>query len=137
MLKTILVASALAAALAASASAAPAKGKPPATGATCKPSIAVVLTGKLVSGGSGTLPFSLLVNATGGNHASAAWRKVSPQISVQVISTTAITRSGDHAAAHLAVGDRVNVQARACKADAANAAPAALTGTRVVAPPAP
>ena len=135
MIKTVFVVSAAAAALATSASAAPTK-KPPATGPSCKPSIAVVLTGKLASAGSATLPFSLLVNTTGGNHAAAAWRKVSPQISVQVTSATALTRNGDHAAANLAVGDRVNIHARACKADVANAVPPPLTATRVVAHPA-
>jgi hypothetical protein len=136
MIKAILVVGAAVAAIAASASAAPAKGKPPVTGANCKPSIAVVLSGKLASAGSATLPFSLLVNTTGGNHAAAAWRKVSQQLSVQVTSATSIKRNGDHASAHLAIGDRVNIQARACKADAAATVPPPLTATRITAHPA-
>src|SRR3954451_11967505 len=97
MIKAILVVGAAVAAIAASASAAPAKGKPPVTGANCKPSIAVVLSGKLASAGSATLPFSLLVNTTGGNHAGDPWRKVTQQPPVQLTAATSIKRIGPHA----------------------------------------
>jgi hypothetical protein len=134
MFKGILAATAaLTAAVATTASAAPLKGKPPTTGANCKPSIAVVLTGKLAAAGSSTLPFSLSVNVTGGNHAAAAYRKLTQPVTVTVTSTTVVNRAGDHSAAHLASGDRVNIQARACKADTTSQAPPALTAVRVTA----
>lgn len=130
---TLAVAAALTAAVASTAAAAPLKGKPPVTGANCKPSVAVVLTGKLAGAGSATLPFSLSVNVKGGNKAAAAYRKLTQPITVTVTSTTAISRAGDHNAAHLAVGDRVNIQARACKADTTSQTPPALTAVRVTA----
>ena len=132
MAKTLLLAAALVCASAATASA---KGKPPVTGATCKPSVAVVLTGKLASAGSSALPFALTVSATGGNQASSAWRKLTQPISVQVTSATAVSRQGDKKAADLKSGDRVTIQARACKADTASAPPPALTAARITAHP--
>jgi hypothetical protein len=132
----IALIAAVAAALAATASAAPAKGKPPVTGTNCKPSVSVILRGTLAGAGSATLPFSLSVNLTGGNKAASAWRKLNAPVSVQVTSTTRITRGTSHAPADLKAGDRVNIQARACKADTTSATLPALTAVRVVAHPA-
>lgn len=130
---TFAITAAIAAAVTSAAAAAPLKGKPPATGAACKPAVAVVLTGKLAAAGSATFPFSLSVNVTGGNHAASAYRKAAQPIAVTITSTTAINRAGDHNAAHLAAGDRVNIQARACKADTTSQTPPTLTAVRVTA----
>ena len=111
----------------ASASAAappPTKGKPATTGAGCKPSIAVVLKGTLTAPGTAV---SLSVNVTGGNKFAAAFK--GHTTAVTLTPTTKINRAGDHTATHLLSGDRVNIQAKACKA----AIGSALTATRVTA----
>jgi len=109
-------------------------GKPAATGPGCKPSVAVVLKGTL--GGDGAAaPFSLAVTVTGGNHFAAAYKKLAQPVSITVATTTKVNRQGDRKAADLRSGDRVNVQARACKADLADGNTPALTATRVTAHP--
>lgn len=133
---TLATAAVVAAAFAATASAAPSKGKPPTTGTSCKPAVAVVLKGTLASAGSATLPFSLSVNVTSGNKHSAGWRKLTQPVSIQVTSTTKINRQGKHDPAGLLAGDRVVVQARACKADTVAAMLPSLTAVRVTAHPA-
>jgi hypothetical protein len=121
--------------VAASAAAAtpPGKGnKPPTSGVGCKPAVAVVLTGSLGANGSPTLPFSLSVTVTGGNNFAKAY-KLAGTTSVTVTSSTKINRGGDHNAADLKSGDRVNIQARACKADLAGGATPTLVATRITA----
>jgi hypothetical protein len=137
MTKTsVVLAAVVAAVFAATASAAPSKGKPPTTGANCKPAVAVVLKGTLTAAGSATLPFGLSVNVTSGNKHSAAWRKLTQPVSIQVTSTTKINRQGHHSSTDLLSGDRVVVQARACKADTVAAMLPSLTAVRVTAHPA-
>jgi hypothetical protein len=136
-LKAIIVAAALALVGASSAAAAqPAgKGKPPTTGTGCKPNIAVILKGTL-TGNGGTAPFSLPLKVTGANHFSVAFKTAAQPISVQVTSSTQINRRGDTKAADLKSGDKVNVQARACKASLTPGATPSVIADRVVAHPA-
>ena len=129
---TFVLATAAAAAFAATATAAPSKGKPPTTGTNCKPSVAVILTGKLAANGAAA-PFGLSVTVTGGDKASSGWKKLPQPIWIQVTSATKISRQGDSNPADLKSGDRVNIQARACKADTAAAALPSLTAVRVTA----
>ena len=133
---TLVLAAALAAVFATTASAAPGKGKPPATGTNCKPSVAVVLKGTLAAAGGSTVPFDLAVNVTSGNTHSAAWRKLGQPLAISVTSSTKINRQGHHASTDLQAGDRVVVQARACKADTVAAMVPSLTAMRVTAHPA-
>jgi hypothetical protein len=111
------------------------KGKPPATGAGCKPRIAVVLKGTLAStpGPSAT---SISVKVTSGNHWGGAYVAASQPRSIGVDSNTNIRREGQKTLAALLAGDLVLVQARVCKADLANNATPALTASKVVAHPA-
>lgn len=106
-------------------------GKPATTGAGCKPMVSVILKGKLAAD-AGSAPTSLTVDVSGGNHFSAAW-KGNHAVSVALSSSTKVNRKGDHNAADLKSGDRVNIQAKSCKADLANNATPALTATRVTA----
>jgi len=132
MRKTFLVLTVALAAIGFSAVSASAKGKPSPTGANCKPAVAVILTGTLSADATAA---TLTMNVTGGNHAAAPW-KTAKTAGVTLTATTKISRQGHHAATDLKSGDKVNVHARACKADLANAGAPALTATRVTAHPA-
>jgi hypothetical protein len=92
--------------------------------------IAVILKGTLAAD-AGTAPTALSVNVTSGNHFAAAWKN--KPVSVALTSSTKINRQGDHNAADLKSGDKVNIQAKSCKADLANNAAPSLTATRVTA----
>ena len=106
----------------------PGKGKP-TTGAGCKPKVTVVLKGTLVAPGVG----SLTMNVTSGNR----WGRGYDEASHLVTSDTKVRRQGKKTLDALVAGDRVLVQARACKADLlATGAPPVLTAVRVVAHPA-
>jgi hypothetical protein len=111
------------------------KGKPPATGAGCKPKITVVLKGTLAStpGASAT---ALSVTVTSGNRWARAYVKAAQPTSVAVTSTTKVRRQGKKTLGNLLQGDRVLVQARVCKGELANDAKPALTASMVVAHPA-
>jgi hypothetical protein len=74
------------------------------------------------------------VNVTGGSHFAAVWKNKS--VSVALTSATKVNRRGDRNAADLKSGDKVNIHARACKADLANNGSPSLTATRVTAHPA-
>ena len=132
-LKALVVAGALALLGASVAIAAPpaGKGKPPTTGAGCKPMISVILRGTLAAD-AGSAPTALSVNVTGGNHFAAVWKN-KQGVSVALGASTKVNRQGDTNAADLKSGDRVNIHARSCKADLANSATPALTATRVTA----
>ncbi len=141
----------IAAALAVSAPASPGKGKPTtaaSTGATtgtttttgskgngksadkaaaCKPNKAIVLKGTYVAAGTGG--FAMAV--TSGNHAAKGF--VGKQATVLVNDKTRVTRRGKASAADLKAGDKLVVQGRACKADAATGA---VLAQRVTAKPA-
>ena len=110
----------------------PGKGKPLATGEGCKPKVTVVLKGTL-AGVSGS---ALSVNVTSGNRWGRAYVP-SSQLSILVNEDTKVRRQGKKTLGDLLPGDRVLVQARACKADLlAEGTPPALTAVRVVAHPA-
>jgi hypothetical protein len=110
------------------------KGKPATTGTGCKPSISVILKGKLAGDGA-AVPFSLPLTVTGGNKFARAYKSTTQPVSIQVSSTTKINRRGQTSSTDLKTGDVVNVRARVCKADLANNATPALSATRVVAHP--
>jgi len=113
----------------------PGKGKPPTTGAGCKPKVTVVLKGTLATT-PGAAATSLLVNVTSGNRWARAYVAAAQPTSVAVGSNTKIRRQGKKTLADLLAGDRVLVQARACKADLMEGERPPLTAVRVVAHPA-
>ena len=133
VLATLIVAG-----LAASAAVAappPGKGKPPATGPGCKPSVTVVLKGSLAAtpGASAT---SLSVTVKSANRHGRAYVTAAQPTAVLVNAGTKVRRQGKKTLGDLLMGDRVLVQAKVCKADLAQGATPALTAKRVVAHPA-
>jgi hypothetical protein len=110
----------------------PGKGKPLATGEGCKPKVTVVLKGTL----AGVSDSALSMNVTSGNRWGRAYVP-SSQLSILVNEDTKVRRQGKKTLGYLLPGDRVLVQARACKADLlAQGTPPTLTAVRVVAHPA-
>jgi hypothetical protein len=109
-----------------------AKGKPPTTGANCKPQISVILKGTLAANGA-TAPTTLSVKVTGGNHYAKAYKAATQPISVTVTTSTKVIRGTSKSAADLKSGDLVNIRATACKADLAKSATPPLTAVRVTA----
>ena len=108
-----------------------AAGKPATTGALCRPKVTVVLKGTLTSSVAG----SLGMEVKQGNRWARAYTSLGTATLV-VNDGTKVRRNGNKLAGALVVGDRVLVQARACKADlAATGALPALTAVRVVAHP--
>ena len=102
-------------------------GKPLPTGPTCKPKVTVVLKGAL----TGMTALALTVDVTSGNRWGRAYDEATHTILVN--SDTKVRRPGLDV---LVAGDRVLVQARACKAELlATGAPPVLTAVRVVAHP--
>jgi hypothetical protein len=112
------------------AAAPPGKGKPETTGVNCKPKVTVVLKGTLTTAGAG----SLAMDVAGANRWGRPWATLGTA-TVVVDSTTKVRRNGKKLLTDLVVGDRLLVQARACKADLTAATAPALTGVRVVAHP--
>ena len=107
-------------------------GKPAATGALCRPKVTVVLKGTLTSSGA----TSLGMKVEHGNRWARAYTTLGTA-TLAVDDATKVRRNGDKLVSALAVGDRLLVQARACKADlTAQGTPPALTAVRVVAHPA-
>jgi len=109
------------------------KGKPPTTGPGCKPRIMVVLKGTLASAPGAS---SISVNVTHANHHGLAFAKASQPLSILVDAKTVVRRQGKKTLADLVSGDRVLVQARACKADLQSTTAPQLTAVRVIAHPA-
>lgn len=107
------------------------KGKPPATGATCKPKVTVVLKGTLTS----TSAASLSMTVTQGNRWARAY-VTAGSATITVDASTKVRRNGKKSVTDLVVGDRVLVQARGCKADLESAVSPNLTAVRIVAHPA-
>ena len=106
-------------------------GKPSTTGPLCKPKVTVVLKGTLTSSGAD----SLGMQVEHGNRWARAYTSLGTATFV-VDDSTKVRRNGKKLTSDLVVGDRVLVQARACKADLiAAATPPALTAVRVVAHP--
>ena len=110
----------------------PGKGKPSKTGESCKPKVTVVLKGTVDSASAG----SLVMDVTQSNRWGRAWAEAG-SATLGVDENTKVRRKGNKTlAAQLVHGDRVLVQARACKADLADGAMPALTAARIVAHPA-
>jgi hypothetical protein len=109
-----------------------AKGKPPTTGVGCKPNVTVILKGSLAGDGAAA-PFSLLVTVTHTNHFGRAYKNAAQPISILVTTDTKVRRGDSKSSVDLKTGDRVNIRARACKADLANNATPTLTAIRIVA----
>jgi hypothetical protein len=106
-------------------------GKPATTGALCRPKVTVVLKGTLTSSSAGSLGMSVKQ----GNRWGRAYTTLGTATLV-VDNSTKIRRNGKKLVTDLAVGDRLLVQARACKADlTAEGTPPGLTAVRVVAHP--
>ena len=105
------------------------KGKPPTTGAGCKPKVTVVLKGTLTGA-------PLSVDVTRANRWGRAYVEGTASTSVAVTADTKVRRKGKALIGELVVGDRVLVQARVCKADLAEGAMPSLSAVRVVAHPA-
>jgi hypothetical protein len=108
------------------------EGKRPATGPACKPRIAVVLKGVL-AGTPGASATAISVNVQSGNRWGRAYAAALQPRSIGVDAKTKVRRQGAKTLAALVSGDRVNVQARACKADLANSATPALVASKVIA----
>jgi hypothetical protein len=109
----------------------PTAGKPATTGALCRPKVTVVLEGMLTSSSVG----SVGMDVEHGNRWGRAYTALGTA-TLAVDRSTKIRRNGEKLVGDLAVGDRVLVQARACKADLTkDGAPPALTAARVVAHP--
>ena len=108
--------------------------KPAKTGAACRPRVSVILRGTLAADGAAA-PFALSMTVTGGNGAGRVYAAATQPTSVAVTAATRVSRRGDHNPADLKSGDRVVVQAVACKADLAGGATPPLTAKRVTANP--
>ena len=108
--------------------------KPPTKGEGCKPKVTVVLKGTLAVEPVASST-TLSVNVTKANRHGRAYVAASP-VTVTVTDDTKVRRQGKKTLGDLELGDRVLVQARACKADLAEGAILpALTATKVVAHP--
>jgi hypothetical protein len=90
-----------------------------------------VLKGTLTSASATQLG----MNVAHANRWGRAWAKVGTA-TVAVDDVTKVRRQGKKLPGDLVVGDRLLVQARACKADLVAGTPPALTVVRVVAHPA-
>ncbi len=131
-MRAILLAVAVALAAAATAAAAPTPGKGNTRPQGCNgPTVAVVLTGTFAQYVSAQ---SFTMNVFGGNVFAKAY-KGQPALPIAVSSSTAISRQGDHNLAHFVHDDRLNVQARVCRASLANHGTPALTASRVTGRP--
>jgi hypothetical protein len=105
----------------------PGKGKPLATGEGCKPKVTVVLKGTLTAEPT----TSLSVDVTRANRWGRAYVGATHEVGTD--EKTKVRRQGKKTVDELESGDRVLVQAKACKADLAEEATPALTALRVVA----
>jgi hypothetical protein len=128
-MKTLFTAACVALVAAAVATAAPPPKKTDTTSTTpCRANVAVILTGKLAADGTAT---ALSVTVTGGNAAGKAYKALTQPLSVAVDTKTKVVRNGASKAENLKSGDKVNIQAKACK----KATPGSVTATKVVARP--
>jgi hypothetical protein len=130
----VLLVAALSAGLAASAAVAGPpldKGKkPPTTGEGCKPMVTVVLKGTVKNATSA----NLTMDVTRSNRWGRAYVTTTTTVEVDT-EKTKVRRNGKKTIVALEDGDRVLVQARACKADLADGATPELTAARIVAHP--
>jgi hypothetical protein len=103
--------------------------------ANCHPQISVVLKGDFVSGGGDS--FTMNVKQSNFHGRQYAGKP----LTLKVDSKTSFKRNGPAKLADFKAGDRLNVQARACKANknapaGSNSAPAAMLAKRVTGHPA-
>ena len=133
-IRLVLASLAVAGLAVSSAVAAPPEGKgKPRTGDGCKPKIAVVLKGTLVSASA----TSLSMNVTGANR----WGRVYGVTAAVTLDTKTKVRGNGMTSvadlvADLKAGDRVRVQARVCKDDLKDNAKPSLTASKVIGHPA-
>jgi hypothetical protein len=114
--------------------------KPPASGLGCRPEVMVILKGTLANapGATPVLPFALQLKLSSANRFGEAFLVANQPITVTLTSQTKITRQGSKSLASLQSGDRVLIQARACKTDLTpNAATTAGTTATTTTPSAP
>lgn len=103
--------------------------------ASCHPQVSVILKGAFVSGGGGSFTIDV-------KHSNFHGRDlVGKPLTLKVDGKTSFKRNGPAELADFKAGDRLNVQARACKAKknaptAPNAAPPDLLAKRVTGHPA-
>jgi hypothetical protein len=102
---------------------------------SCHPKISVILKGDFVSGGGDS--FTMDVKQEANHHG----RQYVGNLTLKVDSKTSFKRNGPAKLADFKSGDRLNVEARACKASknaapSSNAASAALLAKRVTGHPA-
>jgi hypothetical protein len=91
-----------------------AKGKPPKTGANCRPQITLILSGTVAGAPSGS-NFQMAV--TRANH-HARGLVTATQLTIKTNSSTKIVRNGTQTTlSTLQANDRVQVQFRFCKGD--------------------
>jgi hypothetical protein len=101
----------------------------------CRPKVAVVLKGDFVSGGGGS--FTMDVKSSNFHGRQYAGKP----LTLKVDSKTKFKRNGPAELSDFKAGDRLNVQARACKANknapaGSNVAPPAMLARRVTGHPA-
>lgn len=107
----------------------------PSDPASCHPKVAVILKGDFVSGGGDSFTMDV-------KHANSHGRQyVGKPLTLKVDSKTSFKRNGPAKLSDFKAGDRLNVQARACKASknaapSSNAAPPAMLAKRVTGHPA-
>jgi hypothetical protein len=101
-------------------------GKPPTSGPGCRPSVAYILAGTLISVGGD----SFLMNVLTANEHGQPF--VGGQSTIMVDDATKIVRDGHATLTDLLPGDLLNVQVRDCKSAGADAT---LLARRVVAHP--
>jgi hypothetical protein len=125
----------------------PGNGKPatkpgkPTTGPNCRPRVKVVLRGTLANDPAEG-DTSLQLNATKANRHGRAYLSAPQPLTINVDASTKFRRKSPDAAPtktldSLAVGDRVKLTAKACKADLKNGGTPDLTARHVKARPAP
>jgi hypothetical protein len=126
----------------------PGKGPKPRTGPGCRPAASIILRGTLANDpAAGDTSFQM--NVTKANKHGRAYAKAAQPVTINVDAKTMIRRKVKGSAPtktleSLAMGDRVHVHAKACKADLANGGTPQLTARHVKAkgaaptpPPAP
>ena len=118
-------------------------GKPghPTTGPGCKPSVGIKLKGTLANDPA-TADTSFEMTVTKANKHGRAYVSAAQPVTINVDAKTKIRRKAPGTAPtqtldSLAMGDRVEVKSKACKADLANGATPQLTARHVKAKAAP
>jgi hypothetical protein len=114
------------------ATAAPTKGKPDHSGANCKPRVGLVLKGTVASAFDASAS-SFGMNVSRANHHGRAYVKAAQPLTIMTDANTRVVKGGSAAkVTDLAVGDKILVKSRACRADLKGGATPQLTAQRVV-----